>query len=371
LATQEDKFFAAAKQAEAPAQTAAEKPRRTWQQLGKRIVIEVIVGYLLLCLGLYLFQKRIVYMPDKVDAKADQSADAVLDPQEFGLAKQQGRLLSTKNKDNLTLRGWHISLSGDVLKEDKLAKAPAVVLFFCGNAGNRSDRVSKFRQLANMGIDVVCFDHRGYGDSEGSPNEEGLAADARAAWQFLISKGVSPQKIVLHGESLGGGVATRLASELCNENTPPGGLMLEATFTRLSDVGQKHYWFLPVSLILNQKFPSVDRIPSVTCPILILHGARDDLIPIQQGKDLFSAARGASQSGMEKQFVELPACRHNDLGIVNSAEYRAAVLSFLQKIAPNLEKPSATPAKRRPEEGSRKRQPRKSEMKEAAKPDQP
>lgn len=345
MTEQEAKFAEAARQAEAA--SAGGKPRRGWKYYAKRIAIDIVIGYALICLGVFFLQKKMVYQREQAESLA---------PADFGFAAAQAREISTQSSGGNTIRGWQItSFRGGTNPDQNLAKAPLVALFFCGNAGNKSDRGSKFRLLSGMGAEVVCFDYRGYGDSEGSPDEEGLAADARAAWDLLRKKGVPANRIVIHGESLGGGVATRLASELCKENTPPGGLILEATFPRLAAVAGLHYPYLPVSLILTQKFPSAERIPALTCPLLQFHGAKDDIIPLTLGRELFSAAPKKSSSGAENLFIELPDCDHNTVGTRNAAEYRRAITAFYQVLAPELirkekdEKAGERPPAERPE----------------------
>jgi len=321
--------------------TTAPKPVRDFRYWVKRIMIDIVIGYVLLIVVLFFYQKKMVYQPSKAET---------LTTQEAGFAREQARDISAKTKDGLTIKGWHIHSRTfqskgtpppppDIGKSTTLSRAQIVTLFFCGNAGNKSDRVDTFRRITQIsGGDVVCFDYRGYGDSPGDPDEEGLALDARAAWDFIRAKNVQPQNIVIHGESLGGGVATRLASELCAEGTPPAALVLEATFTRLSAAGQKHFWFLPVALILTQKFPSVQHIPKLTCPLLQFHGTTDPVIPFSIGKELHDAAPAQSQSGIPKRFVELK-CGHNDVGIVDSAKYREALKEFFVLIKPSLAEP--------------------------------
>jgi len=261
--------------------------------------------------------------------------------------------LETKTSDGLTLRGWLIGGGKTKAKGSpkKLEDAALVVLFFTGNGGNRGDRIGAFKQLNSFGANVVCFDYRGYGDSEGSPNEAGLALDARAAWDYLRAQNVPADRIVIQGESLGGAVAIRLASELCAEGTPPAGLLTEATFTRLPDVAGKIYWYVPVSLLLRSKFPSVERIGKVTCPIQMIHGEQDELVPFSLGQELFAAAPEKSASGIEKSFVAIKNAYHNDVPFANPSRYRETVGGFYGKLAPELEiKPRELPAPRTPEQ---------------------
>jgi len=208
-----------------------------------------------------------------------------------------------------------------------------VVLYFSGNAGNRLYRTEEFGVFTRLGCEVFIFDYRGYGENAGSPTEAALAADAQAVWRYATDeRNVAPDRIILYGESLGGGVAVRLASDLSEAGTPPGALVLRSTFTSLVDMGACHYPWLPVRLVMVDRFPSADRIPAVTCPILQIHGARDTIIPIKFGRRLFETAPEASTTGIAKRFVELPEADHNHLILRAEPEMRQAVGEFLESV---------------------------------------
>jgi fermentation-respiration switch protein FrsA (DUF1100 family) len=314
--TQAERFAQAAK-----AQNS--RSGRPWHFWPVRVAAGAAGLYVLLCLGLFIFQKSLIFRP---------TAEENLSAKESGFAAQQAQDIQTTTSDGVLLHGWHIANIGGLHGE--LSKAHLVVLFFGGNRGNRSYRDAKFRRLASLGADVVCFDYRGYGDSAGSPSEEGLALDARAAWDYLRKLDVKPEAIVLHGESLGGAVAIRLASELSAEHTPPAGLMVEGTFTRLTDVAKNFYPFVPVNLIVNQNFRSIDAIGSVACPILMIHGKCDSTVPIALGRQLFAAAPEKARE-ISKQFVELHDCAHADIGIQDAKEYDAALHDFMKTVCPS------------------------------------
>jgi uncharacterized protein len=310
---------------------APEKPKRAQMPFWKSMLITLAVGYIALCVLLFLFQNKLVFMPSKA---------ASLAPTDSGYAAQQATSIETKSADGVTLRGWHIGggKARDKGSPRKLGDAALVVLFFTGNAGNRSDRVDSFRTFNSLFAHVVCFDYRGFGDSDGSPTEEGVAKDARAAWEYVRTQGVPAERIVVYGESIGGAVAIRLTSELCSENTPPGGLVTEATFTRLNDVAKSQYWFVPTGLLLTSKFPSVERITKVTCPILMFHGKKDELVNFALGQQLFAAAPAESANKVPKKFVELANCTHNDIPILGGKTHMDALGDFFQDLAPELER---------------------------------
>jgi pimeloyl-ACP methyl ester carboxylesterase len=169
-----------------------------------------------------------------------------------------------------------------------------------GNAGSRLGRVPLARGLAAAGFDVLLLDYRGYGGNPGSPTEDGLAADARAAHRHLVAeRGVRPDRLVLFGESLGAAVATRLARE-----RSAAALVLRSPFASLADVGARHYPFLPVRALLRDRFPVLETVGGVTVPVHVVAGGADEVVPVAQSRAVAEAA-GAS-------YVEVPDARHND-----------------------------------------------------------
>ena len=291
-----------------------------------RVILSVLATYMVLVLMLSLLQRSLIYLPTREPSIGPQDAD---------LPPGQVHTVTVRTDDQLQLRGWHVLPDGcraaDQEECDReLAAGRRVVLYFSGNAGNRRYRPPEFGVLTGLGLDVFIFDYRGYGDNSGSPSEENLAADARAIWNYATKeRNVAPHRVILYGESLGGGVAVRLAAEMCEANTPPGGLILRSTFSSLVDAGAHHYPWLPVRLALVDRFPSIDFIPQVTCPILQIHGTRDSVMPIHLGRRLFEAAPDKSSSGISRQFVELPDAAHNDVTIVAEAELHTAIEEFL------------------------------------------
>lgn len=323
-------------------------------------------AYLLLCLALALFQRRLIYFPSPLSEAA---------PEKNGLNHLPARAISTVTSDLISLGGWHVlppraspamaaapvlpgashaghaaaqplaptlpvapaarGLPAEVsapLYDGALAEAPVVDLFFHGNAGHRGERTDLAELLAAQGCHAVMFDYRGFGDSGGSPSEEGLARDARAAWEWLRARGVPPERIVVHGESLGTGVAVRLVAELGAAGTHPGGLILEAPFTSLTDAAGAHYYFIPVRWIMRDRYPSLDRIAAVACPLLVFHGRLDEIVPFEQGRRLFEAAPAHSRGGLLKEFQELPWAGHNNLRLMGE-EYRRPLRAFLKRVA--------------------------------------
>ena len=241
--------------------------------------------------------------------------------------------------DGITLHGW-LSLcqaDSEVGRSQPLsglgAEQRLLVVMFAGNAGNRLSRVSQLALYNGLGCDALLVDYRGYGENEGQPSETALVRDARTVWDYAVRDlGVPPERIVISGESLGGGVATALASEVCQAGQAPAALILRSTFSSMVDTAAKVYWWLPVRLILLDRYPSVERMPSVDCPLLCYHGTEDELIPFAQGQLLFQAAPEKSKSGIAKRFLEIPDAGHNDVYQVGRLAITRAIHELLDEI---------------------------------------
>lgn len=174
------------------------------------------------------------------------------------------------------------------------------VLFFHGNGGEIADRSERFAFLQAQGFGVLFVSYRGYGASTGATTEQGLITDALTAYDFLVSRGVAPQQIMVLGESLGTGVAVQLAAQ-----KPVAAVALEAPYTATVDIASEIYWWLPVRFLMKDQFRSRDYITRVKVPLLIQHGDADRVVPVAQGRSLFALANEP------KQMVELPGAGHD------------------------------------------------------------
>lgn len=270
-----------------------------------RVIVLAIAAMAAMLLLVWATQRHMIYLPSR----------EVLPPSTVGLAGVEAVTFATD--DGVTLQGWFVPPSGTATGD--------AVIVFNGNAGNRSYRADLARGLAVRGVAVLLFDYRGFGDSPGSPSEEGLARDARAARAFVESRpGVNAARISYFGESLGSGVAVRLALE-----RPPRALILRSPFTSLVDLGRHHYGFLPVRWLLRDRFPSIDRIPRVTVPVLIIAAAHDSIVPTEQSRQLFAAAREP------KRLVIVNGADHNDDALAGGgAVMLDAVAAFLRDAGP-------------------------------------
>jgi len=194
-----------------------------------------------------------------------------------------------------------------------------------GNAGNLSefDRPLHYAGLRQLGLNLLAFDYRGYGESGGAPSEAGLYRDADAAYHYLTNqRGVPASRIVIFGHSLGSAVAIDLASRV-----RPAGLIVEGAFTSATDRGQELYPYIPVRWIAKSRFSSIDRISRITVPKLFLHATRDEVIPLAHGRRLYQAAPPP------KTFVELQG-GHGDAFDVDSARYFGSIANFLVTLKP-------------------------------------
>lgn len=301
--------------------------RRSLWRVVRRMLLILAGCYLLVFVMLYAMQRSMTYFPHK---------QHTIEPAAAGLPDGAVGAVSLLTDDGVTLNGWHVLPSGQRARDAEefdraLAEARWVVLYFSGNAGHRGYRGIECELLASCGCHVFLFDYRGYGDNQGEPSEEALASDARRVWKYAtVERHVPAERVILFGESLGGGVAVRLASECCGEGTAPGGLILRSTFSSLVDVAAIHYPWLPVRWAMHERYPSTERIGGVTCPILQLHGTADSIVPISSARQLFAVAPEQSSSGVPKRFVPLDGADHNDVLDVAGFEVADAVREFLR-----------------------------------------
>ena len=226
------------------------------------IFISLLCVYAGVLAMLYFTQRSLMYFPETIHTT----------PAAAGLPQAEEVTLTTSDGEHIF--AWHVPP-----RDGK-----PVILYFHGNGGALRYRVERFTRLITDGIGVVAVEYRGYGGSSGSPSERGLIADAEAGYAFAAAR-YPAQQIVLWGESLGTGVAVALAAE-----KPVGRVILEAPFTSAAAVGAKHYWYMPVRLLMTDQFHSDARIGKVTAPLLILHGVKDQTVPYAMGEQLFALA---------------------------------------------------------------------------------
>jgi fermentation-respiration switch protein FrsA (DUF1100 family) len=192
------------------------------------------------------------------------------------------------------------------------------ILFCHGNAGNISHRLETVLFFENLNVNVLLFDYRGYGRSDGRPTEEGVYADTRAAFEWLVEeKEIPAEDIILFGRSLGGAVAVDLATKVTC-----GGVVVESSFTTAAELGRKLFPYFPVKFLLHFKFNTLEKISSLTCPVLVTHSLDDDLIPFEMGRRLYEAAPEP------KYFIELHG-GHNDRNYLEKESYIKGLHKFI------------------------------------------
>lgn len=261
----------------------------------KKLLLVLALAYLLVCLLMFFAQRKLLYFPGPAP---------LVEPERHGAAWSR---VTLETADSERLCAW-------------FAEAPdarGAVLLSHGNAGNVESRVPLAEAFVNAGLSVLLYDYRGYGGSTGSPSEAGLALDARAAYGWLRARGVEPARIVLYGESLGGGVTTGLAVEVeC------AAVILDHTFSSVPDLASELYPWLPVRWLARDRFDNLARVPRLEAPLLLIHSPDDELIPFEHARRLQRAARPGTV------LLETSG-GHNGAGFLGDARFEAAVRGFL------------------------------------------
>jgi fermentation-respiration switch protein FrsA (DUF1100 family) len=255
----------------------------------------LIVATILLLGELWIMQRELIYFPDQ--SRPPTASEALPGAQEVQLL----------TSDGLRLGAWLVPAQG--------SDRGMTVLVANGNAGNRALRAPLASALSAAGFAVLLFDYRGYGGNRGRPTEHGLALDVRAAYRFLTEEaGVPQQKLLYFGESLGAAVVTELATE-----HSPAALLLRSPFVDLAAVGRAHYPFLPVSLLLWDRYPVAEHLATVTVPTTVVYGSADNIVPPDQSRAVAEAAGGPTT------VVEVRGANHNDPELLYGAELIRAV----------------------------------------------
>lgn len=269
------------------------------------------VGLLVITLMLYRFEHSQVYHPTR---------DAEYTPDDVGRPAEEVWL---KTADGLRLHAWFFAA-------DKGSPRTCFAMLFChGNGGNLTSRPGYYRAILETGVNLLTFDYRGYGLSDGEPSEAGTYLDAATAYQWLRARGFAPEHILAWGESLGGGIASQLAA-----TQSIGGLVLQSSFTSIPDIGAEVFPWLPVKLLSRIKYDTHSRLPHLKCPVVVMHSRADMTIRFSHGERNFAAAREP------KAFVKLEG-DHNDPLLAN----RAAYVSGAEKLVQLAEAATATASK--------------------------
>ncbi|MCK5546038.1 MAG: alpha/beta hydrolase [Rhodospirillaceae bacterium] len=271
------------------------------------IILNLFLGagllYSVLVAAMFLMQRDFMYFPDQ--SKPDPSISVA----------PEMKVVNYKTFDGVELSSWYYPPRNETFP---------VIMHFHGNAGNIGSRASKARMLIDKGYGVLLAEYRGYGGNSGTPDEPNLMFDGKAAVDFLASQGVPTSRVVAYGESLGSGIVVSLAMDAAFDGKHFKAVVLEAPFSSAVDAGRAHYPFLPVGILMKDRFESTSRISAIRAPLLIVHGDKDEVIPINLGKKLFSAALPP------KEAKWIPGAGHNNLYEFGAGD---VVLEFLQKVS--------------------------------------
>ena len=224
------------------------------------VFLALIVGLLLSFLR-YIETRTLFYPTKEIQAFPDR-------------ANLEYQDVVFKTTDNVKITGWFVPCKD----------AQYTILFFHGNAGNISHRIEKLEFFNRLGCSVFIIDYRGYGKSQGRPSEAGFYKDAKAAYNYLLSRGISANQIIGYGESIGGAVIVDLASE-----EKMKALILDSTISSVKDMIKCAYPFVPY-WVFSSRFDSESKIKSVKIPKLIIHSINDEIVPFQLGKRLYEAS---------------------------------------------------------------------------------
>ena len=259
--------------------------------------------YLAITAALYFRQASYLYSP---------SSTLTSTPADHGYAYDE---LTIHTADNVKLHGWFVPFK----------QASQVILFFHGNTGNISDGIETIRIAQELGYNIMLFDYRGYGRSQGHISEAGTYQDAAAAWQHLRQHyHYAEEDIVILGRSLGAAIATQLASQ-----HKPKALIIESTFTSFPDIASQRYSLFPVRLIARFNYNTLENIRQIKSPLLIAHSHDDEVIPYVHGKQLFEAANNVPQNA--KTFMDIKGS-HADGYLETGQAYVDGLNTFLTNL---------------------------------------
>ena len=238
----------------------------------------VLIAYLVLVIFIYFYQRNLLYHPSENNYQNDE-------------IKFNYDEIFIKVDDEIKLKSWVI---------DKNFKKLKTLVLLHGNAGNLSNRIYKLNELNKLDINILLISWRGFSGNKGSPTEKNLYEDAEAAIRWLNKKQVENNQIILYGESLGSGVVLEIAKKN-NFNS----IILESPFTSIENSAKIYYPYLPVKLLLKDRYDSINKIEKINTPILIMHGKKDDIIPFSMGEELFEKANEPKYSHFTSDDVHM------------------------------------------------------------------
>jgi fermentation-respiration switch protein FrsA (DUF1100 family) len=264
-----------------------------------KLLLYAVCIYGALAAFVYFRQSSLIYYPNTPGRDLDAT------PAHIGLGYEDVELIA---EHDIKLHGWFIP--------NETAKG--TVLFFHGNAGNISHRLESIQIFHRLGLDVFIIDYRGYGQSEGKATETGTYRDAEAAWHYLVkTRGTNAQQTVIFGRSLGASIGAWLASQYA-----PAALIVESGFASVPSMARRLYPFLPVRWLTHFEYGTKKYVENITCPVLVVHSRDDEIIPFEEGREIFAAAVEG------RQFLEISG-GHNDGFITSGSIYIEGPRSFI------------------------------------------
>ena len=227
------------------------------------ILLIFVLIYFFILISTYIFQRNLLYHPTENNYSGDQILVSI-------------EKVKINTQDGIELMSWY---------HNKNVNNYKTILFLHGNAGSLENRIHKINHFKDMNVNFLLVAWRGFSGNKGTPTEKGLYEDAESAVRWLKSKGVRENNIIVYGESLGTGVATEIA-----QNKNFAGIILESPFTSMIDAGKDKYPYLPVRLLLKDRYESNKKIKNINSPILIMHGKVDNIVPFHMGKKMYELA---------------------------------------------------------------------------------
>jgi len=238
-----------------------------------QFILTIFAIYFLVLVFLYFYQRNLLYHPNENNYSGDKISVDI-------------EKVKIQTADNIELLGWY---------HKKNLKDYKTLVYFHGNAGSLENRIHKLNHFQDMNVNFLIIAWRGFNGNKGKPSERGLYVDGKSAIDWLIKKGADEKNLILYGESLGTGVATHLA-----QNKNYAGVILETPFTSMVDAAKNFYPYVPINLLLKDKFENFKKVKNINAPILVMHGEVDKIVPFSMGKKIYEIANNPKYSYFTK-----------------------------------------------------------------------
>ena len=260
------------------------------------IIIGLVLIYASVLVLLFIFQRNLMYHPNENNYFGDKL--------EVNIEK-----VNINTPDNLSLLGWFHKKNLNKFK---------TIIYFHGNAGTLENRIHKLNHFKNMEVNFLIIAWRGFSGNDGKPTENGLYLDGMSAVNWILDQGVKEEDIILYGESLGTGIATEIA-----QNKNFAGVILETPFTSIINAAKEFYPYIPVNLLIKDRYENYKKIKNIKSPILIMHGEQDTIVPFKMGKKMYQLANEPKYSYFTK---------HDD----HMMKYDVSMINILENFLKNL-----------------------------------